>query len=88
MYFAALWEVYPVTGHDYLSVALITQEAATLRRPLILDEHERALWLSDDTTPEQLAALLAKPQVALRERALATLVNDPKLDAPECLTPA
>ena len=88
MHFAALWEVYPVGGHEYLSVALITQAAATLRRPLILDEHEQALWLSDDTPTEQLLALLAKPQIALRERALATLVNDPKLDAPECLTPA
>jgi putative SOS response-associated peptidase YedK len=88
MYFAALWELYPVGGHEYLSVALITQAAATLRRPLILGAHEQALWLSPDTPPEQLAALLAKPQVALRQRALATLVNDPKLDAPECLTPA
>ena len=88
MYFAALWELYPVGGQEYLSVALITQEAATLRRPMILSEHEQALWLSNDTPPEQLAALLAKPQMALRERALATLVNDPKLDAPECLTPA
>lgn len=88
MYFAALWEVYPVGGHEYLSVAMITQEAASLRRPLILGEQEQGVWLSNDTPPEQLAALLAKPQVALRERALATLVNDPKLDAPECLTPA
>ena len=88
LYFAALWEVYPVSGHEYLSVAMITQEAASLRRPLILGAQEQALWLSNDTPPEQLAALLAKPQVALRERALATLVNDPKLDAPECLTPA
>ena len=88
MHFAALWELYPVGGHEYLSVALITQEAATLRRPLILVEHEQALWLSNDTPPEQLAALLLKPQMALRERALATLVNDPQLDAPECLTPA
>lgn len=88
MYFAALWELYPVGGQEYLSVALITQEAATLRRPLILVEHEQALWLSNDTPPEQLAALLLKPQMALRERALATLVNDPQLDAPECLTPA
>lgn len=55
---------------------------------MILVEHEQALWLSNDTPPEQLAALLLKPQMALRERALATLVNDPQLDAPECLTPA
>ncbi|ERI49959.1 hypothetical protein N878_10065 [Pseudomonas sp. EGD-AK9] len=88
LYFAALWEVYPVGGHEYLSVALITQAAASQRRPLILDEQERALWLSGETGLEQLQALLARPQGGLRERALATLVNDPKLDAPECLTPA
>ncbi|WP_134675673.1 MULTISPECIES: SOS response-associated peptidase [Pseudomonas] len=88
MYFAALWEIYPVGGHEYLSVALVTQAAASLRRPLILDEHEQALWLSDEASAEQLAALLAKSPVALRERPLATLVNDPQLDAPECLTPA
>lgn len=88
LYFAALWEAYPVGGHEYLSVALVTQEAASQRRPLILGEQEQALWLSGDSEPEQLQALLAKPQGGLRERALATLVNDPKLDAPECLTPA
>ena len=88
MYFAALYEIYPVGGHEYLSVALVTQAAASLRRPLILDEQEQALWLDSDTPPEQLATLLGKPAAALRERPLATLVNDPKLDAPECLTPA
>jgi len=31
LYFAALWEVYPVGGHEYLSVALITQAAASQR---------------------------------------------------------
>lgn len=88
LYFAALWEAYPVGGHEYLSVALVTQAAASQRRPLILDEQERALWLSEDTPQAQLQALLARPQGGLRERALATLVNDPGLDAPECLTPA
>ncbi|VXC79203.1 putative SOS response-associated peptidase [Pseudomonas sp. 8Z] len=88
MYFAALWEFYPVGGHEYLSLAMVTQSASSLRRPLILDEQERAQWLGGDASPEQLAALLAKPAAALRERPLATLVNDPKLDAPECLTPA
>ncbi|GIZ12330.1 SOS response-associated peptidase [Pseudomonas sp. NCCP-436] len=88
MYFAALWEVYPVAEHNYLSVALVTQAAASLRRPLILDADEQALWLDANTPRETLLALLGKPPVALRERALATLVNDPQLDAPECLTPA
>ena len=34
-----------------------------------------------------LQAMLAAPQMQLRERPLANLVNDPKLNAPECLTP-
>ena len=88
LYFAGLWERYPVSGHEYLSVALITRAAASQRRPLILNEDEQALWLNPDASPQALQALLNAPQAALRERALATLVNDPKLDAPECLTPA
>lgn len=88
LYFAALWELYPVPGQDYLSVALVTREAASQRRPLILDEQEQALWLDPQTPQDVLQALLDRPLTALRERALASFVNDPKLDAPECLTPA
>lgn len=88
LYFAALWEAYPVEGFVYLSAAVVTQAAASQRRPLILDEAGQAAWLSTETTPAELQALLARPQPALRERVLANLINDPKLDAPECLTPA
>lgn len=88
LYFAALWEAYPVEGCVYLSAAVVTQPAANQRRPLILDAAAQALWLAADTPPDQLGALLARPQPALRERVLANLVNDPKLNAPECLTPA
>lgn len=88
LYFAAIWEAYPVEGQTYLSVAVVTQAAANLRRPLILDDTGQAAWLAADTPLPQLQALLARPQVALRERVLAGLVNDPKLNGPECLTPA
>lgn len=88
MYLAALWEVYPVQGHTYLSAAVVTLPAATLRRPLILDEAGQAAWLDPETPLEALQALMAQAQPALRERPLATLVNDPRLDGPECLTPA
>ena len=88
LYFAALWEAYPVEGFVYLSAAVVTQAAASQRRPLILDEAGQAAWLSAETSPAELQALLAMPQPALRERVLANLINDPKLDAPECLTPA
>ncbi|TBU98127.1 SOS response-associated peptidase [Stutzerimonas kirkiae] len=88
MYFAALWEAYPVEGCEYLSTAVVTLQVAGQRRPLILDEAQQRLWLRPDASLAQLQALLAGPLPALRERALAALVNDPGLDAPECLTPA
>ncbi|MDE3735655.1 MULTISPECIES: SOS response-associated peptidase [Pseudomonas] len=88
MYFAALWEAYPVGGMEYLSLAMVTQPVADLRRPLVLDEEGQRLWLAADSTPMQLLELLARPGPQLRERPLANLVNDPKLDGPECLTPA
>ena len=87
LFFAAIWEAYPVEGHTYLSVAVVTQAAASQRRPLILDAEGQEAWLAADTPTSTLQALLASPQAALRERSLANLVNDPKLNAPECLTP-
>jgi len=87
LHFAAIWEAYPVAGQVYLSVAMITQ-AAGQRRPVILDEAGQALWLDAGTPPARLQELLLQPMPALRERALAALVNDPRLDGPECLTPA
>ncbi len=87
-YFAALWEAYPVQGHTYLSAAVVTLPAATLRRPLILDEAGQAAWLDPDMPLEAQKALLAQSQPALRERPLATVVNDPRINGPECLTPA
>ncbi|WP_271410791.1 SOS response-associated peptidase [Pseudomonas sp. Q1-7] len=88
LHFAALWEAYPAGDVEYLSLAMVTQPIADLRRPLVLDEDGQQRWLSADATPMQLLELLGKPGPQLRERALANLVNDPKLDGPECLTPA
>jgi len=87
-HFAAIWEAYPVEGYSYLSAAVVTLPAANLRRPLILDEAAQAVWLDPDTPLAELQALLTQPQPLLRERPLATFVNDPALDGPQCLTPA
>ncbi|PKL99005.1 MAG: hypothetical protein CVV17_09630, partial [Gammaproteobacteria bacterium HGW-Gammaproteobacteria-7] len=57
MYMAALWEAYPVQGHTYLSTAVVTLPAATLRRPLMLDEAGQAAWLDPETPLETLQAL-------------------------------
>lgn len=87
LFFAAIWEAYPVDGHDWLSVAVVTQPAMNQRRPLILDAEGQAAWLDPDSSLATLQSLLAAPQMQLRERPLANMVNDPKLNAPECLTP-
>lgn len=88
LFFAALWEAYPVQEQVWLSTAIVTQAAMNQRRPLILDAAGQAAWLDPDTPMAALHSMLAAPQTALRERPLANLVNDPKLNAPECLTPA
>lgn len=88
IFFAAIWEAYPVQEQVWLSTAVVTQAAANLRRPLILDAAAQEVWLDPETPLPALQALLARPPAALRERVLANLVNDPKLNGPECLTPA
>jgi putative SOS response-associated peptidase YedK len=88
LFFAAVWEAYPVEGHTWLSTAVVTQAAASQRRPLLLDAAGQAAWLDPATPIAVLHSLLASPQQPLRERPLANLINDPKLNAPECLTPA
>lgn len=86
--FAGVWEAYPVEGHIYYSVAMLTQAAGEMRRPLILDVQEQAQWLSSQTPMARLLELLQLPQARLREQALANFVNDPACNGPECLTPA
>lgn len=88
LFFAAVWEAYPVQEQVWLSTAVVTQAAMSQRRPLILDAAGQAAWLDPATPLPALQSLLASNPVALRERPLANLVNDPKLNAPECLTPA
>ncbi|CAG8868030.1 SOS response-associated protein YedK [Pseudomonas fluorescens] len=87
LYFAAIWEAYPVQDQVWLSCAVVTQAAMSQRRPLILDAEGQAAWLDPDTPLPRLDELLVSNQFSLRERVLANFVNDPKLDAPECLTP-
>lgn len=88
LFMAGLWEAYPVEGMEYLSLALITGQAGEQRRPLLLDEAAQAVWLAADSAAEALMRVLETSRPVLRERALAGLLNDPRLDGPECLTPA
>ncbi len=86
-WFAALWEAYPAGDQLWLSVAMVTQPAGPLRRPILLDEAGRALWQDPESSPEALQEVLATGGMPLRERVLADIVNRPEVDGPECLTP-
>src|SRR5471032_2538193 len=87
LFFAAIWEAYPVQEQVWLSTAVVTQAAQSQRRPLILDAAGQEAWLNPQTPLPVLQGLLASEPAALRERVLANMVNDPKLNGPECLTP-
>src|SRR5690606_6903745 len=50
VYFAAIWDVYSVPGQDYYRVAMLTQQAAHLRRPIVLDEQQQAIWLNPQSS--------------------------------------
>ncbi|MBF7730381.1 SOS response-associated peptidase [Pseudomonas sp. N040] len=88
LYFAAIWEAYPAGDAEYLSVAMLTREAGAQRRPIVLAAAEQQAWLAADTSSAALLQLLQDARPALFERALAGIVNDPRVDGPECLTPA
>lgn len=85
LYFAAIWDVYAVPGQNYYSVAMLTQQAAHLRRPILLDQQQQAVWLSPDSSEEELQHALLGTQLPLRERRVSTLINDPLVDGPHCL---
>ncbi len=87
LYFAGLWELYSVPGRDYYSVAMLTQQAAHLRRPVILNEAQQQVWLNPCSSDAQLHEVLSAAQrVQLHERRVSTLINDPLVDGPQCLS--
>lgn len=88
MYLAAVWEPYPVGDREYFSVALLTAQAAYLRRPVLIAEAEVTAWLDAQTPIEQVNALMHAASPALYERAVRTVVNDPKEEGPHCIRPA
>ena len=87
VYFAAIWEPYPVMGKTWYSCAVVTTAAADQRRPVILSGDALEQWLDPNTPESELLALLSSSTPELRERPLATWVNDPLLNTPQCLTP-
>ena len=49
LFFAAIWEAYPVQEQVWLSTAVVTQAAQAQRRPLILDDAGTQSFVCSDT---------------------------------------
>ncbi|MFT0212701.1 SOS response-associated peptidase family protein [Pseudomonas sp. F1_0610] len=86
IFLAGIWESFDIAGKQYLSVAMLTYQAAQLRRPLLLNKKMMRRWLNKDESLVGLADdLVVQPQ--LFERKVSRWVSDPDFDGPECLMP-
>lgn len=94
--FAGIWERWiDPDGNDLKTCTLITTEANKLispfhhRMPVILRTDHEAPWLDQKLTdPEQLRTLMsAYPPEEMEYHSVATLVNSPTNDSPECILP-
>ena len=96
--FAGLWERWEKApdGVPVESCTIITTAAIALvsklhdRMPVILPAEAYGPWLGEDSAapPELLALLRSYPPDAMRAYPVSTVVNSPRNDTPECITPA
>jgi len=94
--FAGLWEVWhPAEGDPLYTCTIITTAANALlapfhhRMPVILPPEDYIAWLTPDPQPaERLIAMLRQyPAEALQAVPVSTLVNNARVNLPECLAP-
>ncbi len=94
--FAGLWDSWrSPEGKVIRSFTIITTEANEALRPIhdrmpvILKPEEESAWLDPRSNPLQMAGLLGPyPAQEMEAYEVSTLVNSPRNDAPECITPA
>ena len=95
MAFAGLWERWEAPEGDLLhTYTILTTPASPAihhihpRMPVILPQGAWAPWLDSSTDHEVLGSLLNPPEgEVLRAHPVSTLVNSPRNDLPECITP-
>jgi putative SOS response-associated peptidase YedK len=95
--FAGLWEVWKSPeGSLIRTCTIITTTPNALvekihdRMPVILPPKAYELWLTPDELPSEKTLPLMKPFAASQMKAVAVspLVNNAKVDTPECVVPA
>lgn len=93
--FAGLWEewITPDGGRVH-STTIITCQSNELisefhdRMPVILDKGTMWKWIDPSLSSNQAAELLLPyPSAKMSYHPVSTMVNSPKVDTPECLTP-
>ena len=91
---AGLWERWDRGAEAVESCTILTiaanpaMAAVHDRMPVIIEEGERPAWLSDGTTTSDLLELLRPYRLDdLEIYEVATLVNSPANDLPECIEP-
>ena len=93
--FAGLWDRWqPPEGEPVVSCTIVTTSANDALRPIhermpvILPREARATWLDPSADVDALLSVL-RPYEGddLEAHAVSTLVNSPKNDVPDCITP-
>lgn len=91
---AGLWDRWDRGPEVVESCTILTTSANAAmapihdRMPVIVEEADRARWLSGSSEPEDLTTLLRSyPREDLEVYEVSTLVNRPSNDMPECIEP-
>lgn len=93
--FAGLWEAWPdrTAGVDRLSATIVTCPANALmtgihdRMPVILDQAAFKAWLSPDTPPAALTALMVPYTGTLQATPIGSAIGNVRNDGPELIQP-
>lgn len=96
MSLAGLWARWDGAGREPLyAFAIITVRPCEIvrsllhdRMPAIVPARDRAAWLDKSTSPEDALEILRPFEGRLVSHAVATLVNSPDNDVPQCIEPA
>jgi len=93
--FAGLWDLWEKGDEPLYTFTIITTfpneliEPIHNRMPVVLSESDEARWLDPEITDSKAVLSLLKPYPAEEMECfkVSTIVNSPKNDIPECITP-